>query len=180
MSGRTARRRRSRGQALVEFAIIAPLLLVLLTGAAQVAVVVYSQLAVDTAAREAARTGSDNPMDSQLFPAATTKNCSSPTDARKACVAAFHSSSRLFGLVNPANFTVNLSSQQFPTGSPTTACAGASGTADDGVITAQVSTHAPIFVPFVNRFFSDPGQPYRTVSSSVDMRVSPCAVNGGN
>jgi Flp pilus assembly protein TadG len=169
---------------MVELAIVAPILVLLVTGGAQVAVVVYSQVSVGTAAREGARTAVDNPKDTQLFPAAkgpdVTTNCTSSSDARKACAAAFNSTTQTFGLVNPANFTVNLSSQKYPSGTSTSACNAATGSADDGLVKVQVSYQAPIFVPFVNRFFADPGQSYRTVTSTVTMRVTPCSANGGH
>lgn len=52
---RTPRRRDDGGQATVELALCLPLLCVLLLGVVQVAVVVRDQLAVQLAAREAAR-----------------------------------------------------------------------------------------------------------------------------
>ncbi|TMC49407.1 MAG: pilus assembly protein [Chloroflexi bacterium] len=180
MSFRRSRSRRRRGQAMVELAIVAPILVLLVTGGAQVAVVVYSQVSVGTASREGARTAVDNPKDTQLFPAAVTKDCTSSSDTRKACAAAFNSTTQTFGLVNPANFTVHLSSQKYPSGTSTPSCNGSAGTADDGLVQVQVTYQAPIFVPFVNRFFADSGQSYRTVKSTVTMRVSPCSANGGN
>src|SRR5437588_721139 len=51
------RRRRRLGQALVETAIAAPLLVVLLLGGAQVGSIAYDQVSLDTAAREGARAG---------------------------------------------------------------------------------------------------------------------------
>jgi Flp pilus assembly protein TadG len=47
--------RRDRGQAIVEFAIALPLVVVLVLGVVQVAVVVRDQLAIELAAREGAR-----------------------------------------------------------------------------------------------------------------------------
>jgi Flp pilus assembly protein TadG len=173
---------RSRGQALVELAVLAPVLLLLLTGGAQVAVVVYSQISVTTAAREAGRTAADNPKDSQLFPApvAGGKDCTSSSDTRKVCVAAYNSTTTTFGLVNPSTFTVQLSSAQYPSGTSTVTCSGTAGTADDGLVTVKVSYHAPIFVPFVDKFFADPGHSYRTVTNTVTVRINPCTANGGN
>jgi Flp pilus assembly protein TadG len=51
----TASRRRDAGQATVELALCLPLLCLLLLGVVQVAVIVRDQLAVQLAAREAAR-----------------------------------------------------------------------------------------------------------------------------
>ncbi len=50
--------RRDRGQAAVEFAIALPLVVMLLLGVIQVAVVVRDQIAVEFAAREGARAAS--------------------------------------------------------------------------------------------------------------------------
>jgi Flp pilus assembly protein TadG len=178
------RRRRPghRGQALVELAVLAPVLFLLLAGGAQVAVVVYSQIAVTTAAREAGRTAADTPQDSELFPAPVTsgQDCTSSTDARKVCLAAYKSTTTTFGLVNPSTFTVQLSSAKYPSGSATVTCSGVAGTADDGLVTVKVAYHAPIFMPFVDRIFADAGKTYRTVSDTVTVRVNPCTANGGN
>ena len=51
-------RHRDRGQATVEFALVLPLACLMLTGFIQVAVVVRDHLAVQAAAREAARAAS--------------------------------------------------------------------------------------------------------------------------
>ncbi len=182
MSNRPTRSRRRRsGQSLVEFAILAPILLVLVCGAAQVAVVVYSQISVTTASREAARTAAEYPKDSGLFPAPVSsgKDCTS-TDSRKTCVAAYKSTTNTFGLVNPSNFTVKLTSSQYPSGTATPTCWNTSSTADDGLVTVTVSYHAPVFLPFVDKFLADSGQTYRTVTSTVVQRVDPCVINGGN
>jgi Flp pilus assembly protein TadG len=174
-------RPRSRGQALVELAIVLPLLLVLLVGGAQVAVIIYSDISVTNAAREAARTAADTPGNTGLFPAPVTsgKDCTS-TDARKACVAAYKSTNSAFGLINPANFTVQLSSAQYPSGTTTPTCWGTAGSADDGLVTVTVSYQAPIFVPFVGTFLADTGKSYRTVTNVVTQRINPCIINGGN
>lgn len=55
------RGRRRLGQALVETAIVAPVLVVLLLGGAQVGSVSYDQVSLDTAAREGARAGTAAP-----------------------------------------------------------------------------------------------------------------------
>jgi hypothetical protein len=52
-----ARRPRRRGQALVETALTAPMLVMLLLGGAQVGQIAYDQVSLDTAAREGARAG---------------------------------------------------------------------------------------------------------------------------
>lgn len=62
-SGRSERRR-DRGQAAVELALCLPLVFLLLLGVVQMAVVVRDQLAVELAARDAARAAavSDDPV----------------------------------------------------------------------------------------------------------------------
>src|SRR5580704_3148079 len=56
---RTSQHRRvsSKGQALVEMALLAPVLVLLLLGGAQVGEISYSQISLDSAAREGARAG---------------------------------------------------------------------------------------------------------------------------
>jgi Flp pilus assembly protein TadG len=58
---RARRHRLVAGTALVELAVCTPFLLLLLCGAAQVGAIAYGNVTVDTAAREAARMGSENP-----------------------------------------------------------------------------------------------------------------------
>jgi Flp pilus assembly protein TadG len=55
------RRRLGRGQALVEMALIAPFLVLLLLGGTQVGQIAYSQVSLDTAAREGGRAGAAAP-----------------------------------------------------------------------------------------------------------------------
>ena len=73
------RRRRSRGQALAEIALAGPLLLVLLVGSAQVGVIAYGNVTMDTAAREGARIASEAPVNATNFSAASSVNGNSAT-----------------------------------------------------------------------------------------------------
>ncbi len=57
-------RRTAIGQSLVELALIGPLLLVLIVGGAQVGALVYGGISVATAAQEAARVASEQPINS--------------------------------------------------------------------------------------------------------------------
>lgn len=66
---RAPRRRRQRGQALAELAIVMPIIMVLLLGTAQVGAILYGQITVDTAAREGARAASYNPDTSGVYSA---------------------------------------------------------------------------------------------------------------
>lgn len=52
---------RRRGQSLVELALVAPILVVMLLGAAQVGSIAFGLVSIDTAAREAARAGAVAP-----------------------------------------------------------------------------------------------------------------------
>ena len=52
---------RTRGQAMVEMALVAPILVVLLLGASQVGQIAYSMVSIDTSAREGARAGTAAP-----------------------------------------------------------------------------------------------------------------------
>jgi TadE-like protein len=56
-SPRPRRRVGASAQALVELALVSPLLVLLLLGGSQVGVIAYSQISIDTAAREGARAG---------------------------------------------------------------------------------------------------------------------------
>src|SRR4029077_738612 len=58
---------RRRGQAMVELAILAPLLIILTGGASQVGAIAYSDVTVDTAAREGARIATEAPNSSLDF-----------------------------------------------------------------------------------------------------------------
>jgi TadE-like protein len=53
--------RRRRGQSLVELALVAPILVVMLLGAAQVGSIAFGLVSIDTAAREGARAGAVAP-----------------------------------------------------------------------------------------------------------------------
>jgi Flp pilus assembly protein TadG len=72
-----ARRRRAGGQALVEVALVLPVLAVLLVGGAQIGALLYGQVTLDTATREGARVASQHPNTSGAFnngaPLAVTK-----------------------------------------------------------------------------------------------------------
>lgn len=64
---RLRRRALRRGQALVELALLAPLLVLLLLGGAQVGEIAYSQVSLNSAAREGARAGVEAPNDALSF-----------------------------------------------------------------------------------------------------------------
>jgi Flp pilus assembly protein TadG len=60
-------RHRSRGQALAEFALVLPFLVILLLGGAQIGALLYGQITLDTAARDGARIASQQPNLSGAF-----------------------------------------------------------------------------------------------------------------
>lgn len=182
----TNRRRHSRrsGQSLVEFALVAPILIVLLVGAAQVGLLVYDYVSIGTAAREGARIGTENPDTSGLFsggapvgtlsPACTSTNTTNPV-----CVAIYKEANNgsNFGLIDTTKITaVVTSSSPYRSG---TACVDAS-LPNDGLVTVSVSYPVPIFVPLIGQFFSDSGNPaQRTLTRTVTMRIAPCSVTRG-
>lgn len=86
-------RRLSRGQALVELAIVFPLLLTLLLGSLQFGTLAYGSVTIDTAAREGARVASLVPVSAlKTFYTSSppTYRCSSSSDPNPACQAAYN------------------------------------------------------------------------------------------
>ena len=59
---RRSGRGRASGQSLVELALVAPILLVLIVGGAQIGALVYGGISVATAAQEGARVASEQPI----------------------------------------------------------------------------------------------------------------------
>jgi hypothetical protein len=88
------RHRRAAGTALVELAVATPFLLLLLTGAAQVGTVAYGNVTVDTAAREGARMGSENPHTALDVLPSSPYTCS-VADSNGVCAAARQASGAL-------------------------------------------------------------------------------------
>jgi hypothetical protein len=133
-------RRRSRGQALVEMALIAPALIVLLGGAAQIGAIAYGGVTVGTAAREGARIAAEYPNRSLDFVSAlgtTVYTCGqNPTDSStetSVCDAVRSASGLISGgsltIVVTANHTVSrLPTDIVAVGNPCPGGAAASGT----------------------------------------------------
>ena len=179
--------RRQAGQAMSEFAVAGTVLITLLVGIAQMGVIYYALLSVQSGSREGARVASENPGDTGLFSGANSPTspgshvCTGTGDPIKACKAVFNSthSGTSGGLITPANLTVTLTGSAFP-GSTAAKCPGNTGTSD-GVISVVVSYNAPIFVPLLGGALSTGGNgTYRTVTSTVQTRVEPCInTNGG-
>jgi Flp pilus assembly protein TadG len=176
------RRGRARGQAISEFALLAVVLLTFLVGIAQVGLLYYDQMSVDTGAREAGRVAAENPGNTVLFSGAYTPSsprtsayvCSGSGDAILTCRAAYTSTNNgaLGGLINPANLVVSFSGAVYPGGSPVV-CSQGTGTSDGEVI-VSVSYNAPVFVPLLGALLSTPGHSYRTLTASARVRVAPC------
>jgi Flp pilus assembly protein TadG len=83
--GRSSRRRAVRGQSVVEFALIAPILLILVLAVIDVARIYTTSLSVESAAREAADYGA---FGSQHWNDASYASVTLPAMQRRACVAA--------------------------------------------------------------------------------------------
>lgn len=160
-------------------ALVAPLLLVLILGVAQVGVIVYDQVTVDTAAREGARIASEQPNGSQAYSggvaaASPYPTCpSSGSSTNPVCNAVWNAS----GLLNGQSMTVGIA-PQLPAGSPVP-CAQWPLAAPDGYVKLTVSYDAPVFVPLIGQLFqSSPG--VRRVTSVVNARVEPCSLTQGS
>jgi len=168
---------RTRGQALTELAVAAPLLVLLLVGGAQVGAIVYAQVTVDTAAREGARVASEQPFHSGAYlsdgtPASPAVTCSPAlTPNNPACKAVWSSS----GMLSSTSLQVSVGSGTFISSS---AASCPPNTVGDGYVLVTVAYDAPVFVPLVDRFFST-GTGVHTVSTTVRERVEPCTLTSG-
>jgi len=99
------RRRRSRGQAMIELAIAAPFLLLLLVGAAQFAYLAYAGISVQTAAREGARIAAENPGAVSPVPSCpTTPPGSGQSTGNAVCDAIYRGA----GLLGSSNLTISV------------------------------------------------------------------------
>jgi Flp pilus assembly protein TadG len=159
----------------VEFALIAPILIVLLVGAAQVAAILYAGITVASAAHDGAKVASEQPINSGAFLAAgatsgVTTTCPSVTNP-VVCNAVTQSK----GLLGTVTTTVAPgSAAQLP------ACSTNASWVPDGYVTVTVSDDVPIFIPFLNNLLANsPGATARTISTTVVMRVEPCSMTIG-
>jgi Flp pilus assembly protein TadG len=180
---RTSRaRRRGRGQALVELALVSPLVLLLLLGAAQIGVIVYGQVTVDTAAREGARVGSEQPNNSQAYSngspvAAPYPTCpSSGTSTNPVCNAVWNGA----GLLSGQSMSVTIAPQSVsnPATEDSSCTTMSPPPVVDGYVQVTVTYDTPVFVPLIGQLFqTSPG--HRRVSSTVLARVEPCTLTQG-
>lgn len=178
-------RRRSRGQAMVELAVAAPLLLVLLLGIAQIGVILYDQVTVDTAAREGARIGSEQPNNSQAYANGTPAippypTCpSSGTSTNPVCNAVWNAS----GLLNGHAMSISVAPQPAGPNALTTllpTCASKWPNAvPDGYVQVTVGYDSPIFLPLLGQLFQTGGG-VRHVTAVVNARVEPCTLTQGH
>ncbi len=171
---RSQRSSRTRGQSLVEFALIAPVLIVLIVGAAQVAAILYAGITVASTAHDAAKVASEQPIQSTAFAsggAAGNGVTCAVGSTNPVCRAANQSK----GLLGTVTTTIAKS-----TGDTSPACPTNSNAVPDGYVTVTVSNDVPIFVPFLNNLLANtPGAAVRTISTTVVMRVEPCAITAG-
>lgn len=189
MSFRWRHPRRPAGQALVELAIAAPVVLSLLAGSAQVGVIAYVQVSLDTAVREGARVAADNPASLRIFSAGAPKLAPdneypcSPSDPNLVCTTIYRSTQNgIFGgLIDTGNLRhVSVTAAAGPSG-VLAPCPGAGpSSTQDGLLTVHAEYRAPVFLPFAAQLLADPGQSYRTVRTTVTVRVDPCSVTQGN
>jgi Flp pilus assembly protein TadG len=93
------------GQALSELALIAPALVVLLGGGGEMGAIIYGQVTIDTATREAARAAAENPNNALGFGGSSqTFHCVSADEANVAVDAACTGN----GLLDNSNLTIVL------------------------------------------------------------------------
>ena len=162
--------------------MMAPILVYLLVGAAQVGVIYYTLISVQTGAREGARVAASNPGDTHLFTtpnSPTASHTCTTSDTIKACKAVYNSTHSAFGgLIDQNSLSVSIGGLLFPGGTPAQ-CALIPNSTSDGEVSVTVSYNAPVFIPFLNRVFATGANNYRTVSSTVIVRVEPCESTNG-
>jgi hypothetical protein len=172
-------RHHASGQALTEWTVIAPVLMILFMAAAQTGYIIYTRIQVETTAREASRAAALDPVASGAFTSpplvATTSGspttCPTGNSTNPACNAAHKSA----GLVPTGNMTITISGAS--NGTPVTCAAPATKTEpQDGTATVTVLSPVPIFVPFLGNFF---GGTSHNFSSTVTTRVEPCFFTAG-
>jgi Flp pilus assembly protein TadG len=175
LSGKgVSRRSVGRGQSLVEFALLAPILVVLLVGSAQVGAILYAGISVASAAEDGARVASEQPISSTAFAAGGAAGAGTTcavASSNPACQAVAQSK----GLLGTVTTTVAKS-----TAHTTPACSTNSAWVPDGYVTVTVSDDVPIFIPFLNSLLANTsGGSVRTIATTVTTRVEPCTMTQG-
>jgi Flp pilus assembly protein TadG len=158
----------------VEFALLAPIFIILLVGSAQVGAILYAGISVASAAHDGARVASEQPISSTAFAAGGAAGAGTTcavTSTNPACQAVAQSK----GLLGIVTTTVAKS-----TADTTPACSTNSAWVPDGYVTVTVSDDVPIFIPFLNNLLANTsGGSVRTIATTVTMRVEPCTMTQG-
>ena len=168
-------RRGAHGQSLVELALLAPVLLVLIVGGAQIGALVYGGISVATAAQEGARVASEQPIKSSAYvvsgsSTAVGPGATCPASGNPVCAAV----SQAKGLLTSVSTTIA------PGTAPGSGTSCPPKSVGDGYITVTVSANVPIFIPLLNNLLANtPGGSYRTMSDTVTVRVEPCTLTIG-
>jgi Flp pilus assembly protein TadG len=161
---------------MVELALTSVLLVVLFCGVGQVGAIVFSQLNVDNASRDAARIASLEPDTSGAYTGGVPQAAfSCPTSSFKpVCIAAWKANGG-----SASSLTVTIAPAAMGNQGTCAATNGKTNTLD-GYVSVTVVTHAPIFVPFVDSIFANPqGSGTRTLTSITVMRVATCSITNG-
>jgi Flp pilus assembly protein TadG len=173
---RRSGRRGSRAQSMVELAIVAPILLLLIVGSAQLGAILYSGVSVATAAQEGARVASEQPIKSGAYEVAggvvtVGSGATCPSSANPVCAAVAQSK----GLLGSVTTTIA------PGTTPGSGTSCPPKSVGDGHITVTVAADVPIFIPILNNLLaSSPGSTKRNVSSTVTVRVETCTMTNGS
>ena len=171
-----SQRRGGAGQSLVELALVAPILLVLIVGGAQIGALVYGGISVATAAEEGARVASEHPINSAAYmvsgsSVAVGPGATCPASGNPVCAAVAQAK----GLLKSVNTTVA------PGTSPGTGTSCPPQSVGDGYITVTVAVNVPIFIPILNSMLTNTRDgSYRTMSDTVTVRVEPCTLTNGS
>lgn len=161
---------------MLEFALIAPVLLVLVVGAAQLGAILYAGVSVASAAHDGATAASEQPINSGAYVAGppvavALAPTTCPAANNPVCAAVAQSQ----GLLGTTATTIA------PGSAVGTGAGCATGSVPDGYVTVTVSNDVPIFVPFLNNLLANSaGGSVRTISTTVTMRVEPCAMTNGH
>lgn len=159
----------------MEFALIAPFLIVLLVGGAQVAAILYAGITVASAAHDGAKVASEQPINSGAFLAAGATSGVTTTCPSVSHPVVCNAVTQSKGLLGTVTTTIAPGSP-----APIPACSTDARSVPDGYVTVTVSNKVPIFVPFLNNVLADSsGAAVRTISSTVVMRVEPCSMTIG-
>ncbi len=167
---------RHDGQSLAELALLLPVLLLLVAGSAQFGFILYTNITVDTAAREGARTAAALPNGSgaYLHGVATAGTTCTVTGGDSSTNPVCNAVSQAHGMLAGA-FHVTIAPDMPQGGSYPAPCANSEP--EDGYVRVTVTYSTPIFVPLLDSMLATSGST-RTVSATVEMRVEPCALTG--